>query len=208
MAWSRPAALTLLVASTAWAQAPVRLNPGQDYQGVVPGQPNRPPAARRASRAPVPVVTWPGFQMTPTGSRIFVQTSASVPIDPSAEPGKLVYALHNCRIDLRNNRNPLVTEHFNTPVVRAYLRQRGRDVQLVLEMRAQVSPSVRQEAAGVNGFQYIFLEFPAGRYFVEPEPAPDAAPTVPLSAGPEPPPFGPSGLDTEMPPSQRRSPAP
>ncbi|MBI2892399.1 MAG: hypothetical protein HYY06_02530 [Deltaproteobacteria bacterium] len=158
-----PVWLVLLQAPIALAQdeRPVLTNQGQAYQGVTPGTPNPPPRIRVGRSRRRPVVTWPGFQVSAQGSRIFVQTSQPVAIQGIAGPSRLVYRLAGFVISTRNNRNPLVTAHFNTPVTSAYLRRRGRDVELVIELRAQVEPMI-SNSPGENGLQFVFFEFPSG----------------------------------------------
>ncbi len=163
MRWrALPVWLVVLQAPLALAQdeRPLLTNQGQAYQGVTPGTPNPPPRIR-GRRGRRPVVTWPGFQISPQGTRIFVQTSQPVAVQGTAGPSRLVYRLPGFVISTRNNRNPLVTAHFNTPVTSAYLRRVGRDVELVIVLRAQVEPMV-SNAPGENGLQFVFFEFPSG----------------------------------------------
>lgn len=132
------------------------------YRGVVPGENNLPPQARRLKRTRRNFVTWPGFEMTEGGSRFFVQSTRPVEYSRTDEQGRIIITLRNSRIHLRNNRNPLVTEHFNTPVARASLRHRRRNTQLVLEMKVEVTPTIRQVSQG--DYHFLFIEFPAGNY--------------------------------------------
>jgi len=137
--------------------------PANPYEGVSPGSPNPPPRAAQVRGADRALVTWPGFQMTPGGSRVFVQTSRPVSFNQTGGQNRFVVHLRNCRIHTKNNRNPLVTRHFNTPVARAFLVARRRDVELVVELRSGVTPTVRQET-GSDGFQFLFLDFPEGAF--------------------------------------------
>ena len=132
------------------------------YRGVVPGENHVPPRARWLKRTRRNFVTWPGFEMTSSGSRIFVQTTHPVTYERADEPNRIVLILHDTRIHLRNNRNPLVTEHFNTPVARAYLRYRRGNTLLVLDMKVESSPSIRQMSEG--NYHFVMLEFPPGNY--------------------------------------------
>jgi hypothetical protein len=134
-----------------------------DYGGVVPGNGVLPPGLsqrdlRRARGRTV--VAWPGFQLTPDGSRIFLAMVPAVPANVLAmrPSGRLVYRLRNAVVPVRNNRRALETAVFNTPVARAYLRQRGRDVDLVLELRGQADPRISQRAAP-NGLGFLYLDF-------------------------------------------------
>ena len=132
------------------------------YAGVVPGTGNLPP------RAPSPggnlLMTWPGFQQRPDGaSRFFLQTTAAVQVEQLQEQGRFVLLLKNTGLHLRNNRRPLETRYFNTPVSKAGIERRGRDLAFVLELRGGVTPVVSQEVAS-NGYNFIYLEFPAGNF--------------------------------------------
>lgn len=132
------------------------------YRGVVPGSNHVPPRARRLKRTQRNFVTWPGFEMTSSGSRIFIQSTHPVSYVREDDTNRVVLVLNKTRIHLRNNRNPLVTEHFNTPVARAYLRHRRRDTLLILEMKVNSSPSIRQMSEG--NYHFLMLEFPSGNY--------------------------------------------
>lgn len=132
------------------------------YRGVVPGHGIVPPRARMLKNTRRNLVTWPGFEMTPSGSRIFVQSLRPISYTRADEANRVVFVLQNTSIHLRNNRNPLVTESFNTPVGTAYLRPRGRDTLLILDMKVGSSPSISQVTEG--GYSFLFLDFPGGSY--------------------------------------------
>jgi hypothetical protein len=143
------------------------INPGADflhgyYRGVVPGQNHIPPRARRLKNTRVNFVTWPGFEPFSTGSRIFIQSTRPLTYSRIAEPHRIVLELAKTRIHLRNNYNPLVTEHFDTPVAEAYLRQRRGRTVLVVEMKVDVEPRIHQVSE--HGYHFLFLEFPSGHY--------------------------------------------
>lgn len=143
------------------------------YRGVVPGSRSTPPRARRLAKTRQTFVTWPGFEMIESGSRIFVQTTRPVTYRRADEPNRIVLVLERTRIHLWNNHNPLVTEHFNTPVARAYLRHSRRDTLLILEMKVGSEPTIRQTSEGE--YNFLFIEFPAGSY---PRPAGSVPSTV------------------------------
>lgn len=132
------------------------------YRGVVPGASHIPPRARRLKRTRRNFVTWPGFEMTQGGSRFFVQSTRPVTYTRSREDGRILIVLQNTRINLRNNRNPLVTRHFNTPVAEAYMYHRRRDSVLALEMKVDATPTIRQVSE--DGYHFLFIEFPSGNY--------------------------------------------
>ena len=134
-----------------------------EYAGVRPGSSNTPPRAEAAQRSPATIVTWPGFEPT-GGGRFFVQTTSPVSTEVIQEEGKVIVVLKNVRSHLRNTRRWLHTRFFNTPVLRARVERRGRnDLAFVFQMRTPATPQVTT-SAGANGFQFVFVDFPAGNY--------------------------------------------
>jgi len=167
----RPLAILLLptaVAAVALAQdSPQQGGTGATapYAGVVPGTGNLPP------RAPTPggslLMTWPGFQQRPDGaSRFFLQTTAQVQVEQRNEQDRFVLVMRNTGLHLRNNRRPLETRYFNTPVRQASIERRGRDLAFVLDLRAPVTPVVSQEVAQ-TGYNFVYIELPAGSFIPE-----------------------------------------
>jgi hypothetical protein len=152
-----------------------------DYQGVVPGEANRPPRARAiGSRR---VVTWPGFQLRADGaSRFFIQTNQEVAPELLTEANRVTVRLRGTGVHLWNNRRWLETQFFNTPVARARIERRRRDVFLVLELRANVIPRVSSERAP-TGFYFVYVEFPPGNYVpaeLRAAPSPDSGALQPI----------------------------
>lgn len=143
-------------------------HPLAEYGGVTPGHTNPPPAAgrvttRRGRAARTAIVTWPGFQMSPSGgSRFFVQTSASIAPRVSNSAGRVEIVFPNTTIHVGNSRRYLETAFFETPVVRAHLERRRNDMVLVLQMRANVVPQLSSGAEG--GYFFTYIDFAAGQY--------------------------------------------
>jgi len=134
------------------------------YAGVVPGEARQPSHVAARTGAPPILLTWPGFQGRADGaSRIFIQTSAPVQYEARSEAGRYVILFRGLRVPVRNNGRTLETRFFNSPVTRARIERRRRDIALVLELRADVTPTVSVEA-GANGYQFLFVTFPAGSY--------------------------------------------
>lgn len=140
-----------------------------EYGGVVPGRSNPPPATnrltqRRRGRRPAPtsIVTWPGFQMTSSGSRFFVQTTAAVETRVSESDGRVELLFPNTAIHLSNSGRWLETQYFETPVMRARFERRGHDMVLVMMMRARVTPQISSATEGA--FSFVYVDFAAGRY--------------------------------------------
>ena len=133
------------------------------YGGVIPGTGMKPDHLA-AEPGTAPVITWHGFQPMPGGSsRIFVQ-SAQKPTTNVRRSGQgFEVVLAGVDLPAGNNRLPLVTRYFNTPVRRARIKKKGGEVVVVLDMRADVAPTVRQEKAQ-SGYWFTYLEFPPGNF--------------------------------------------
>jgi hypothetical protein len=71
--------------------------------------------------------------------------------------------LKDAHIFLSNNRNPLVTTHFNTPLMRAYLKEQKEVTELVLDLKLKQSPIITQ-TVDKDGYHYMFIDFPPGQY--------------------------------------------
>jgi hypothetical protein len=177
-------------------QTPTPATP-QKYDGVVPGPTgkNPLPAAPKGG----PHLVWTGFQMTPTGSRVFLQTTQAVPfvIDEGrvGKSGKstLSVRLEGCRIHMNNNRRKIDTRYFATPVSGISARQKGRNIEVRIALR-EVASAVPHSEAGPDGTQFLVLDFPPGKATAEPSPLEDMAKASglvesaeqPLTEGPEP----------------------
>jgi len=137
----------------------------QGYAGVVPGASNVPDriAAQPGEAA---LVTWPGFQVLPNGgSRVFIQTSVEVKSELKREGTGFVLLLSGVGLPAGNNRLPLDTHFFNTPMasLRTKLAEGGHAVSVTMLMRADVAPVLRTERAA-NGYFFTYVDFPAGQY--------------------------------------------
>jgi hypothetical protein len=132
-------------------------------------------------------VVTPGFETLADGStRLFVELSKPVAYETRAARGSITYVLKGARVDRRNNYNPLVTVHFNTPVTSARLVQHGHDLWFVVELRAPVEPPVAMDAAK-DGSAMMRIELPKGQYLPVASVAPPAsAPERPPSDAPGP----------------------
>jgi hypothetical protein len=161
-------------------QGPVPAAPGgqQKYDGVVPGT---------AGRNPLPAIpkggsflVWTGFQMTPTGSRVFLQTTTSVPFNldegRASKSGKstLTVRLPDCRIFMANNRRKIDTRFFATPVAGISARQKGHEVEVRISLR-EVAVGVPHTEAGPDGTQFVVIDFPPGKAAPEPSALGDMA---------------------------------
>src|SRR5262249_25774631 len=83
----------------------------------------------------------------------------------------LAYSLKGASVPVHNNRNPLLTKHFNTPVARAQLHPVRGGVRLVIALRAATTP-VHRVRPVEGGGAVLEIDFPAGNYAPEPPSAP------------------------------------
>jgi hypothetical protein len=136
------------------------------YMGVVPGSTTPPPAARSV-KAPA-TITWPGFQMRPDGSsRVFIQSTTALDPQPTAAPGKYAVHLPGAHVSSGTNRLPLETRFFNTPVTKVSLSVDRTGATLILDLRANVTPSISSDR-GPNGYYFTFIDLPKGSYVSSP----------------------------------------
>jgi hypothetical protein len=146
-----------------------------------------------------PLATYPGFRMMPDGtSQIWLRISKKVPVTMRQAAGRVSFVLPEVQIGVRNNTNPLVTTHFDTPVSRAGLT-RGKDAAvLVVELREAATLSHRV-IDGPRGTMVLVVEAPKAqkKYSVlapeavrqtapRPEPSQGTPRTLPKGSGPRP----------------------
>jgi hypothetical protein len=176
-----PAAAQTIVAPTPLErsmQTPPAPGGEQKYDGVVPGPAgkNPLPAAPKGG----PHLVWTGFQMTETGSRVFLQTTSPVQFDVEegrvSKSGKstLTIRLPGCRIHMANNRRRIDTRYFATPVSSISARQKGRDIEVRIALR-EVAAGVPHSEPGPEGSQFVVVDFPPGRAAPEPSALEDMA---------------------------------
>jgi hypothetical protein len=136
----------------------------QSYTGVTPGSGNNLPRVEELKGKSGTWVTWPGFLMrVDGGSRLFLQTTVSLDYRLEEKKKRIVLKLNDAQVFLSNNRNPLVTTHFNTPIRRAYLKVRNQTTELVIELKVSKAPEITQ-MIDQDGYHYMFIDFPPGRY--------------------------------------------
>ena len=136
----------------------------QSYHGTTPGSGNTLPRVEELKGKPGTWVTWPGFVMRPDGgSRIFLQTTRSLEYTKTDKKNRLYLTFKNAKVHLANNRNPLVTIHFNTPVRRTYLKRARKSVELAVEYKVSTQAAITQ-FSDKDGYNYLFIDFPAGQY--------------------------------------------
>jgi hypothetical protein len=157
--------------------APEAEHPRGHYLGVKPGGIERPAVPSGPGMTPA-VVTWPGFAMRPDGgSRFFLQLTAPVDVAHQTLPNKVVVDLQGARVAGTNNRYPLETRYFNTPVTRAVLKRNKGTTTLELFLRKAAKPRISSRAAP-SGYHFLYVDFPSGDYIEEDVPtAPPAGET-------------------------------
>jgi hypothetical protein len=144
-------------------------------------------ASVRGSVAQPPPATatalMPGFEMLPDGSTsLFVELTKPAAFETKPTRAVVTYVLKEAHVDRRNNQNPLVTVHFNTPVTSARLLPHGRDLWFVVDLRANVQPTATMQSTK-EGAATLRVTFPKGDYLpstsqnaTAPTPAPSAEP--------------------------------
>ncbi|HEY5281699.1 MAG TPA: hypothetical protein VIM14_02820 [Polyangia bacterium] len=150
----------------------------QRYDGVVPGPTGKNPLPSPPKNGPH--LVWTGFQMTATGSRVFLQTTQPVQFDidegAAKKSGKSTVGvlLRGCHIFMANNRRKIDTRFFATPVSGVSARQRGRDVEVRVALR-ELANAVPHSEPGPDGSQFVVLDFPPGKASPEPSALQDLA---------------------------------
>jgi hypothetical protein len=149
------------------------------------------PRVRAARTAQAPDAILPGFETLADGStRLFVILTKPVQYEARPARGSITYVLKGAYVDKRNNFNPLVTVHFNTPVTSARLVPHGSDLWFVVDLRAPVTPQVTMDATKEGGAM-LRIDFAKGDYLpgaaAPPPPAgPAATPAPPPTTAPAP----------------------
>lgn len=148
--------VTLLVAL--WSVAPNDGLSQERYPGVSGGSPVSPPAPRRIGTALT--ITWLGFSVLPDGrSQFFAQCNRVCSAEIRSTTSRIELLFRGARLHLSNSRRPLDTRFFPTPVIQARLEPRGRDVVLVMDLRAAALPEL--SISEVGGQHYVHATFPA-----------------------------------------------
>jgi hypothetical protein len=93
----------------------------------------------------------------------------------------LVVDLGDAGVAGPNNRRPLYTSYFNTPVTRVEIKRAKKRITLELTLRVAVQPRISSEQAK-SGFYFVYIDFPPGTYVAAPAPpAPNAPPPPPVT---------------------------
>ena len=98
------------------------------------------------------------------GSRLSVELSRAVEVKETRTNGAITFTLQGASLLHRNDANPLVTVHFNSPVTRARLIQKGGSLAFVVELRADAAPSFKVEPLADGKGATLRVDFPSGEY--------------------------------------------
>lgn len=126
-------------------------------------------AGKKAHAVQGIVATLPGFSLREGGgTRLFVDLTQPVPVEEkkTVEKGakEIVYVLKGAHVTLRNNTRALETVHFNTPVTRAKLVSKNKDLWLVVTLRADVVPTWKVDPGADGKGARLNIDFPDGAY--------------------------------------------
>ncbi len=107
--------------------------------------------SRKARRQPLtwsgPVATLPSFRVLPDGrTRIVVRVTGNIDVGEARTDLRAVYLLRGVGTIARENRLPLLTSYFRSPVTRVELVQQDSGVGLVIDLREAAAPTFRVEA--------------------------------------------------------------
>jgi hypothetical protein len=135
---------------------------------AAPAPKKRPKVRRGPVNRTGPVATFPGFRLLSGGaSRVYVQLTAPVPVEPHAAKGVLTYTLKGARVISKNNKNALITTHFSSPVSRVRLVTSGMDLDVVIELRSEAAGAHRI-VTDPDGTARLEVDFAAGSFPLEP----------------------------------------
>lgn len=175
-AWIYGGLVTLMVSTMVFAESPdewrktegeipeQKITLRQHYTGVKPGEGNNLPRVAELKGKTGTWVTWPGFMpLQNGGSRLFIQATEPLQYTIRDKGLTVTLSFKNAKVHLSNNRNPLVTTHFNTPLKRAYLKRHKKQSDLILELKVNATPEISQ-MTDADGYQYLFVDFAPGEY--------------------------------------------
>jgi hypothetical protein len=146
---------------------------GQKYDGVAPGATTKNPLPSTPDGGAY--LVWTGFQMTASGSQVFLQTTRPVEFDRgTSSRSTMAILLRGCRIHMANNRRKIDTRFFATPVSSVSARQKGRDVEVRIALREAATADPHNQA-GPDGTQFVVMDFPPGKAAPEPSALQDLA---------------------------------
>jgi hypothetical protein len=132
-----------------------------------------------------PAITFTGFHVFDDGrSRIFVKLTSEVPVETRYSGRKVEFLFRGAKIPIRNNKNPLITEHFPASIVSARYaadkkgkgREKHADARLEIVLREESRPTHKVERQG-DGTAIFTVDLP--KPSTPPPPAPVPSPPAP-----------------------------
>ncbi len=142
-------------------------------------------ASGKAGQPTGPMATLPGFRMLDGGeSRVYVELSGHIDVVPRIQSTTLVFTLKGARVSCGNNRNPLLTSHFATPVARVQLVPHGADVDLIIDLRTPAAPTHRLVDIPATGGVRVEVDFPSVMPQKGVEPPATSSATPPTDSAP------------------------
>ena len=115
----------------------------------------------RIKRDPnAPLASSPAFRMAADGSsKVWVSVTRPVDVQVRRAAGHVTFVLPGVQVGVRNNTNPLVTTHFDTPLERARLLADRAGALLVLDLRETAEP-VHKVSKGPYGTMVLEIVLP------------------------------------------------
>lgn len=117
--------------------------PEQDSPArTLPVEEDRPPAKELPLAADGgPLVTYSGLRVYKDGSSTFqVKLTHETPVTFSQQGTALTFVLKGARVDVKNNKNPLRAEYFQSNVMRTQLFDGETGVELKIGLRKAATP--------------------------------------------------------------------
>lgn len=140
--------------------------------GHAPGPAARPAAPPHGAR-----LLGTAFHSKGGVGEVVIQTSGDVELEAHGDGTTPVFIVKDCRIVRANDRRPLDTRFFDSPVTGVSVRARGRDLEVSVSLRQPVVATTRKERGPGNTWYWV-LSFPPATA------ARDAAPEHATAANP------------------------
>jgi hypothetical protein len=93
-------------------------------------------------------------------SRIWVKLTSPVVVDVRQAKGAVTFVLRGAKVPSKNDKNPLLTSDFSSPVMSARLVPTKTDAELVVALRENVTPKHRV-VKRPDGTVSVQVDFPA-----------------------------------------------
>lgn len=123
-----------------------------------PKRHHKPPPVTQSDHARA--VTYVGFYVFRDGSsRIFVNLTSDAPVEVKAHGKVVEYLLKDTQVLVPNNKNPLITDYFGSPVVSAQLVPTKDGAVLRIELR-QALKTTHEMHKHVDGAATLYINFP------------------------------------------------